>query len=318
VKRNGGVLFIAAEGASEIPIRLCGLVETKFPGFKGKLPFAWAESCPMLTEEGTIERLVRIAKDAADRMRSVFYVDLVLIIVDTMAAAAGFQDENSSSEGQLAMNVLNELSKRTGALAIACDHFGKAVETGTRGTSAKEAAADVIIACLGHKSETGNVTTLRIAIRKLRGGATGAETAFTCRVVDMGPDEDGERITTCVVEWSPVTISAPADIAKGKAWPRSTTLFRTALVHTIRLHGTEQKPFPDGPTVRAVQLDRVHEEFNTRSPLDGVDRKKELNKRRQVFKRSRTEAQSRGLIEGREIDGNFMVWLINPEDRAST
>jgi hypothetical protein len=79
-----------------------------------------------------------------------------------MSAAAGFSDENSSSEGQQAMNVLNELSKRTGALVIACDHFGKAVETGTRGTSAKEAAADCVIACLGEKNTAGHVTNTRI------------------------------------------------------------------------------------------------------------------------------------------------------------
>src|SRR5262249_53940325 len=140
VKRKGGILFIPAEGASEIPIRLSGLIEAKLPDHKGKFPFAWAESCPMLMEKGAIGKLEQIAKEAADRMRSEFGVELVLIIVDTMSAAAGFNDENSSSEVQTAMNVLNELSKRTGALVLACDHFGKAVETGTRGSSAKEAS----------------------------------------------------------------------------------------------------------------------------------------------------------------------------------
>jgi hypothetical protein len=174
VKRRSGVLFMAAEGESEVPIRIRGLVEAKYPGH-GKLPFAWFEGCPTLIETGAIEQLEAIAIEAANKMRSEFDVELVLIIVDTMSAAAGFTDENKSSEGQQAMNVLNELSKRTGALVMACDHFGKAVETGTRGTSAKEAAADCIIACLGEKNTAGHVTNTRIAIRKLRGGATGAE-----------------------------------------------------------------------------------------------------------------------------------------------
>src|SRR5262249_15028064 len=153
-----GVLFLAAEGASEIPIRLCGLIEAKFPGRKGKLPFAWAESCPILTTRGAIEQLTRIAKEAADRMQSEFGGELALLLIDTMAAVAGFTDENSSAEGQAAMNVLNNLSKRSRALVLACDHFGKAVETGTRGTSAKEAAADVVIACLGDRAKAGHVT----------------------------------------------------------------------------------------------------------------------------------------------------------------
>jgi hypothetical protein len=233
-----------------------------------------------------------------------------------MSAAAGFKDENSSSEGQVAMNVLNELSRRTGALAMACDHFGKALETGTRGTSAKEASADVVIACLGDRTQGGSLTNLRIAVRKLRSGATGAETSFRLRTVDMGVDEDREPITTCIVDWSLVTVAAPPEAAKGRGWPKSTILFRVALVTTLKLHGTEQRTHPDSPTVLAVELDRVRQEFDQRYPLDVGDRKKQLNKRRQDFKRSLATAQSRGLIDGRDIDGKFMVWLTRPEEEG--
>jgi hypothetical protein len=316
VKRNGGVLFLAAEGAGEMQIRLYGLIEAKYPGHKAKLPFAWGESCPTLTEQEAIEQLDRIAKEAADRMQSEFGVELVLIIVDTMSAAAGFTDENKSSEGQLAMNVLNELSKRTKAFVLACDHFGKAVETGTRGTSAKEAAADVVIACLGEKSVTGRLANTRLAIRKLRGGATGAETAYTLRIVDMGVDEDHAPVTTCVIEWSPATVTAPPQAAKGQEWPKSATVFRSALHVALELNGREIKPLTDYPGVRAVELDTVRQEFDKRYPLDDGDRKKQMEKRRQIFRRSRNEAQSRGLMGCHEIEGKFMVWAITPEERA--
>jgi len=271
----------------------------------------------MLMEKGSIGKLEQIAKEAADRMRSEFGVELVLIIVDTMSAAAGFKDENSSSEVQTAMNVLNELSKRTGALVVACDHFGKAVETGTRGSSAKEASADVIIASLGDKTQAGNVTNLRVAVRKLRGGATGAETPFRLRVVDMGVDEDGNAVTTCVVEWSPVTITAPPEAAKGKGWPKSARVFRAALITTLRQHGRERRPTPDGPIVFVVELEKVREEYDKRHPILVGDRQKQqLATRRQAFKRAREEAEARGLIEGREIDGQFMIWLTRPEDEG--
>jgi hypothetical protein len=316
VKRRGGVLFIAAEGASEIPIRLHGTIERKFSDHKGKLPFAWAETYPMLTENGAIETLDQIAKEAATRMQSEFGLPLALIIVDTMSAAAGFKDENSSAEGQVAMNVLNELSRRTGALALACDHFGKMVETGTRGTSAKEASADVVIACLGDRSQEGSVTNLKIAVRKLRSGATGAETKFTLRTVDMGVDEDGEPVTTCVVEWSPVTVAPAPQAARGKGWTKSTTLFRVALVTMLKQHGMVHCPLQDGAIVFAVELDKVREEFNKRYPLEAGDREKQMNKRRQAFKRAREEAESKGLIGGRETEGQFMVWLMRPEEEG--
>jgi hypothetical protein len=226
-------------------------------------------------------------------------------------------DENSSSEGQLAMNVCAELSRRTGAFVMACDHFGKAVETGTRGSSAKEGAADVVIACLGEKSLAGRVANTRIAIRKLRGGATGAETAYKLRIVDMGIDEDNEEITTGVIDWSPITVGPAPEAGKGKEWPRSATVFRGALLTTLEQRGSEIMPLADHPRVKAVELDLVRLEFDKRYPLDDGDRKKQMEKRRQVFRRSRTEAESRGLIGCREIEGKFMVWLTNPEDGAT-
>ena len=313
VKRTGGVLLMAAEGASEIPIRIQGLVEAKYPGC-GKLPFAWFEGCPTLIETGAIEQLEAIAVEAAKKMTAKFGVELVLILVDTMSAAAGFSDENSSSEGQQAMNVLNELSKRTGALVIACDHFGKAVETGTRGTSAKEAAADCVIACLGEKNTAGHVTNTRIAIRKLRGGATGAEIPFAARTVDMGVDEDNEQITTRVIDWVPVTVGPAQPTKKGTAWPKSAILFRSAFLTVIQQHGVELIPLPDRPKVRAVELDKVRDEFDKRYPLDLGDRDKQLAKRRQAFKRSRSAAEQKRLIGCREIDGKYMVWAV--EDGA--
>jgi AAA domain len=313
VKRSGGVLFLAAEGAGEIPIRLSGLIDAKFAKH-GKLPFAWRESCPTLMDRRAIEQLTRIAKEAADRMQSEFGVELVLIIVDTMSAAAGFTDENSSSEGQQAMNVCAELSRRTGAFLMACDHFGKAVETGTRGSSAKEGAADVVIACLGEKNLTGRIANTRVAIRKLRGGAGGAEIAYKLRIVDMGIDEGNEQITTGVIDWSPVTIGPVPETSKGKEWPRTATVLRGALLTTLEQRGTEMTPLADRPRVRAVELDAVRQEFDKCYPLDDGDRTKQMNRRRQAFKRSLETAQARGLVGCREIEGKFMVWLTNLED----
>jgi hypothetical protein len=250
---------------------------------------------------------VRLAKIAADRMQKEFGLPLVLIVIDTMSAAAGFKDENASAEVQQAMNVLNELSKGTGALVLACDHFGKAVDTGTRGSSAKEAAADVVIACLGEKNLAGQFTNPRISVRKLRGGATGLEIAYRLRQVDLGVDEDGEVITTCVVEWSPEPVTPAPD---SKEWPITATLFRTALIAALEAHGLHIKVPSDGSFVRAVDLKDVREQFQERYPLEGGDRRKKLGKRRQVFRRSRAEAESRALIKVEKINGALMVWFV--------
>ena len=73
-----------------------------------------------------------------------------MIVIDTMITAAGFSsgEDNDAAAAQKVMNSLRITSQRTGALVVGIDHFGKVVETGTRGSSAKEGAADVVIALL--------------------------------------------------------------------------------------------------------------------------------------------------------------------------
>jgi hypothetical protein len=62
----------------------------------------------------------------------------------------------------------------------------------------------VVLACLGDKELNGSVTNTRLAVRKHRGGRQGQEYPFTLRVVEAPElDEDGEAITTMVVDWLP-------------------------------------------------------------------------------------------------------------------
>ena len=311
-KRSGGVLYIAAEGGSQIPIRLAAILEKKCPLHRGPLPFAWLDYCPPFTPGAGEVGLLQFAEEAARRMWEKHGVPLVLIIIDTLAAAARFKDENAAAEVQQAMDVLNAISRATGALVLAVDHFGKAAETGTRGSSAKEASADAVIACVAERTNSGTISNTRIAVRKLRGGATGAETAFTLSVEPMGVDEDGDPISTCVVAWSPVTIAAPPETAKGDGWPKTTTarLWRACLLAALNQYGSQQVPFPDHPAVRAASLENVRAEFDLRSPLDrSLDRAKEMDKRRKAFRRGMEAVRAKEKIEIREINGVDWVWL---------
>jgi hypothetical protein len=99
------------------------------------------------------------------------------------------------------MTALRSTSQRTGALAVGIDHFGKVVETGTRGSSAKESAADTVIAILADRVLSGGVTNTRLAIRKQRDGVSGFEIPFTARMAETGVDDDGDPVTAPVIDW---------------------------------------------------------------------------------------------------------------------
>jgi hypothetical protein len=64
---------------------------------------------------------------------------------------------------------------------------------------------------LGNKEVSGSVTNTRLAVRKNRSGRQGQEFPFVLRMVEAPEkDEDGDPITTMVVDWSPPG-TAPAD-----------------------------------------------------------------------------------------------------------
>ena len=210
----------------------------------------------------------------------------------------------TSAEGQFIMNRLNNLSRKTGAFVLAVDHFGKAVETGTRGTSAKEASADMVLALLADREINGTISNTRMALRKLRGGSTGAETPFNLKVVDLGEGE-----TTCVIEWKEKRDTEQTPDNRER-WPKSTKILKTSLNEVLNNEGKERDPFGDGKLrVKTVPTASVRAEFMKRYPAETIEPGKQADAKRQAFNRAIKQAIERELIGAREIDGIDHVWF---------
>ncbi|GAA0256211.1 hypothetical protein LNAOJCKE_5444 [Methylorubrum aminovorans] len=324
VIRRGGILFIAPEGAFEIPIRLRGLVNGKIAGDAlaetaggnptvdpDDLPFAWIEECPRLVEAEAVEILAKVAEQAADELRTRYDMPLALIVLDTVAAGAGFDDENSAAEAQRVMNALERLSHRTGAFVFGVDHFGKSTGTGTRGSSAKEAAADVVLAMLAERDPAGNVSNTRMAVRKLRGGRIGQETPYALQPIEIGIDRWDDPITTCIVDWQTDRTSAAAVEAVKQKWPTSLRVIQAAMVTTLIDHGKENRPFGnDGPELRTVLSSHVRTAFVSSYAADGETEVKRTEAKKKAFQRAVKAAQGKGLIAVREIAGNEHFWMV--------
>ena len=58
---------------------------------------------------------------------------------------------------------------------VGCDHLGKDVGTGTRGSSAKEASLENILTCNGERTLTGKTTNLVLGVRKVKDGSRGGK-----------------------------------------------------------------------------------------------------------------------------------------------
>ena len=306
VQRQGGVLFVAVEGQDEVRIRLTAAVEQRcaqpnhdaLPVDPERMPFAWIEACPKLSGPDALPALQKIVKAAAEAMLDRFELPLVLVLIDTLSPAAEFRDANDTAENQRVMTVLKTVAREFNLMVAAVDHFGKDVTTGTRNSSVKEADVDSVLALLGEKDLAGNVTNPRLAIRKVRGAATGAEIGFGKRVVNVGMQ------TTLVIDWAAKRAAERTEPGgKPSRWPKSLIIFKQALDVTLLDHGAVVQPFGvSGPKVRAVDRERVREEFFKIHPADKETAKK------QAFLTAAKTAIERQVMVSRDVGASTLFW----------
>jgi len=72
--------------------------------------------------------------------------------------------------------------------------------------------------------------------------------------------------------------------------------------------GTDQRPFPDGPTVKTVDIEVVRTEFCKSYPATG-DEAAKAEARRKAFSREIGTADHKRLIGTRDIQGITFIWF---------
>jgi AAA domain len=304
VKHRGAVLYFALEGAGMLAARLSAIA--KYHRVAGPLPFGYRGDCPALTGKDAADALSGLANEATTHLHRDFGLPVSMVWVDTFITAASLAsgEENDAAATQKAMAALRTTSERTGAAVGVVDHFGKYVETGTRGSSAKEGAADTVLAVLADRELSGGVRNTRLALRKQRDGVSGFEIPFTPRMVETGTDDDGDPVTAPIIEWQ-APQQTPQDDAR---WTQSMQILRRVLMTIIGDCGQMVRPFLDGPMVCACDIELVRAEFYRQYPADGTEQQK-AEARRKAFGRTVKQAIARGGVMSRHVDGVQLIWL---------
>jgi hypothetical protein len=304
VKRRGAVLYFATEGAGTLQSRLLAIA--KHRGAPEKLPFAWRGDCPLLTDKGAAQAIVKCVDEAAVHFEHAYGMPVTLIWVDTYITAAGLSssgDDNDVAATQKAFNTLRFVSAHSGAFVVTIDHLGKVVEAGTRGSSGKEGNADTVMATLATREITGTVFDSRMAVRKQRDGISGFEVPFTPETIELGLDEDGDPITAVVLSWGRqqhVSIKRPRK-------SKDRDLLARTLMEVVAKRGFALRPEPGGPAVQACYDEHLREEFYRRRPAEGTA-KQQADKRRAAYDRALSSAVKAGLIGQRQMDGGEVIW----------
>lgn len=119
----------------------------------------------------------------------------VAVFIDTLARSMSGGEENSNDTmSQVTRTGCDRIRDELKATVIVIHHMGKDLERGSRGGSAFPAAMDAEISVSEEQEQ-------RIAtIKKSRDGKDGERYGFKLKIVDLGLDEDGEQVTSCLIE----------------------------------------------------------------------------------------------------------------------
>jgi hypothetical protein len=203
----------------------------------------------------------------------------VLIVVDTLARSMGDGDENTAKDAAMFVRNCDLIREATGAHVMVIHHTGKDEERGARGSSALRAAVDTeILVGADH----------RISSKKQRDMMAPADLHFTLRSVSLGTDEDGDPVTSAVVD------AAEKPAKQSKPLKGRDEVAMNALNEALREHGrTNMGPdYPAGVTVVSMAdwRDKCAQHELTTGSSDSAAR--------QAFRRAKDRLLELNMVRG--------------------
>lgn len=214
---HGGVVYIAAEGQAGFVKRVAALMGRYKVEHNPNTPFVLLPTAVDLrSPEGDTDGLIAEIKAHSARMDT----PLSLIFVDTLNRVLAGGEENSSEDMGAFIRNCDKIKAATGATVVVVHHMN-AGATRERGHSSFRGALDFKLDV--EKGEAGNSWR----ITKQKDDEDGAVFGFSLGSVTVGVDEDGDAVTSCVVEPSDQTNEAAR---KGKKLPDSAVLAYRALI----------------------------------------------------------------------------------------
>jgi len=177
----GRVVYIAAEGAGGFRNRVVAHVQSRELTYADLARIDIIDAAPNML----------LKDDALDVARAIGKADLV--IVDTWAQVTPGGNENAGEDMGKALAHCKGIHRATGATVLLVHHSGKDASKGARGWSGLRAAADAELEVV--RLPAGRL----LRTSKQKDGDDGLEWGFGLDVVEIGRDEDGDPITSCVV-----------------------------------------------------------------------------------------------------------------------
>jgi hypothetical protein len=285
--RRCGVLYVGAEGQEGLRKRIMAVKANR--GLTGAdLPFAlYPHALDLVADSKGAEAVIeRVAF-----LRQMTGIDAWLVIIDTLARCFGAGDENAAVDMNKFVRTCQRIQSKARSAVLVVHHTGKDEGKGMRGSSAFRGAVDTALIVSG----TEGIRTM--TLDKQKDGEIGATFAFKLLPVALGSDDDGEPVTSCVIE---PTTAAPSR-AKKKPLPPEALKCADYLKDKLADHGAfvTATGIPHG--TRAVKLDLWRDYLKQRGLYTGDAAGRKL------FERMKNRLIAENLIA---MDGEY-VWIVS-------
>ena len=181
---KGRVVYIVAEGARGA--RLRAMAYCRYHGIDpATIDMLILPAQPNLLKADDIRELIVELKKCGK---------VAMTVVDTLAQTTPGANENSGEDMGQVLSHCRKIAEILHCTVVLVHHSGKDAAKGARGWSGLRAAVDTELEVI--RDEDDRV----ISVTKMKDGDEGATHGFKLLTVELGTDEDGDPITSCVVE----------------------------------------------------------------------------------------------------------------------
>jgi hypothetical protein len=222
----------------------------------------------------------------------------VMVVLDTLNRSLR-GSESSDQDMSAYIRAADAIRDAFNCAVVVVHHCG-INGTRPRGHTSLQGACDAQLAVMRDSNDNIIVT-----VEEMKDGPHGDVVASRLDVVDVGVDEDGEKITSCVV----VPTEKPLlPNNKASKWSRGLAVFHEAAVNALLEHGRDHRPVGDGPVVKACLVADVRTEHKRLYVHNGEGDRSEAE--RKAWSRALKTARNTHLISAENTNGQDFIWLI--------
>lgn len=308
---RGAVAYQAGEGARGIKKRIRAYRNANNLTLKDDLPFVLLPArIDLYSSDDHTEKMIEEIK----HWKRAFNHPLELIVIDTFATATPGGNENDGRDVSLVLERCARVSRETNAAVLLVHHLN-ADKSKIRGhTSLTANLENLLLVEQVEDHFDGEGRQLRRAtVAKSKDGVGGAKFNFVLRSVNIGVDEDGDPITSCVIMQPDGTGTDAPKQVRPKVTDKESLLLRS-VEQALDSQGSPP-PASSGISTDVswcVEWKMVGQIYDKlcfddvdEATEDPDDRKRRLDARRKAMARAGEGLMRKGILER----SNPYVWL---------